>query len=176
MEVAQGPPVKIIRPREYDSTPVYEPSITESCLNRFRMQIDPLYFDKQRASFSWKAPGNSLLASNNCFIECSFKITTPPFRRLDYRTQTAPTVQIRDADTGLAGVGGDGGAEHNPAILQAVKLAFASGCGFSQALTNVQLIVNGAALSNSRQNDYVQALDLAWLSKTTMQKRFSRCG
>lgn len=183
MEIGAQPPVKVLRPCEYDSFPVYEPAISESCLNRFKMVIDPLYMDRQRASWSFKAPGNSLLASHNAFIEASFKITTHVpageggnrGRRVDYRTQTGPTVQMGNR-LAVEASGAVGAVENTVTCQQMAKLAFASGCGFSQALTNVQLVVNGASLSNSRQNDYVQALDLAWLSKDTMQKRFSRCG
>ena len=175
MELSREARAKIVRPREYDSTPEYEPTVVESCLNRFKMVIDPLFFDSQRASFSWKAPGNALVCSNNAFIEASFKITT--HGRVDYSTQSGPTLQLAEArGATLEDAHSAGGALATVLVRDIDKLAFASGDGFSQALSSIQLVVNGAVLSNTRQKDYVQALDLAWIHKDVMQKRFSRVG
>lgn len=175
MKLGVEPSVKVLRPREYSSTPTYEPTVVESCLNRLKMVIDPLYFDSQRASFSWKAPGNALLCSNNAFIEASFKITST--ERIDYRTQSGSTVAVSGtAGARIVASGAAGAVENAPAVRQMDKLAFGSGDAFAQAVSSVQLVINGAVLSNTRQNDYVQALDLAWIHRDVFQKRFARCG
>ena len=40
----------------------------------------------------------------------------------------------------------------------------------------MQLIVNGAALSQNRQRDYMRSLQKCWFDKDVFQKRFSQCG
>ena len=106
--------------------------------------------------------------SPNVFLECQFTVTSSTPQ--DLKTMLAPTFQVLDtanqgAVTAIARRVGYGS-----------KICFGSGDAFSRAISNYQLTVNGASLSNARQNLYKQALDRCWFSESTFQRRFSCCG
>ena len=175
MEIAQEASVKVLRPREYDSFPTFEPTLVESCLNRFKLVVDPLYFDAQRASFSWKAPGNGLVCSNNAFIEMSFDVQATG--AIDIKSMSGP-LSREDNDIDIAAaIGADlSGAAETSQARDGMKLCFGAGDAFAGAISSVQLVANGAVLSNTRLNDYANTLDECWVHESVMQKRFSRCG
>ena len=78
--------ISVYRDPRYSSYPRWKPEVVESCLGVFKMKIDALSFDSQRASFSWKAPGLGLLCQNQIFLEAS--VATP-------RRPTRPVRPIR---------------------------------------------------------------------------------
>ena len=56
------------------------------------------------------------------------------------------------------------------------KIVFGGGDAFAGAISNVQLVCNGAALSNSRLRTYSNALDRCWFGEEVFQRRFSCAG
>ena len=165
--------VSVFRPVDLQMGPTSQPEVSESALARYRLKIDPLSFDEQRASFQCRAPGLSVVCSSNAFLEVSFKIKAPA--RWTYQTAVSAlfgnvTIQNIEAP------GAAGAAEANPVAAYNPKIAFGGGDAFAGALSNVQIVVNGAALSNSRQRTYTNALDRIWFSDSVFQRRFSMCG
>ena len=47
----------IERPAEYSVAPQYRPTVVESHLSKYVLEVDALAFDKDRASFSYRSPG-----------------------------------------------------------------------------------------------------------------------
>ena len=161
--------VSVFRPVEYQMGPSAQPEVSESCLNRYRMKIDPQFFDEQRASFQLRAPGLGVVCSNNMFIEASFTIQAPS--RWTFSTASQALVSPINRNN-IEAVGAAGAAEVI-VLGYAPKLAFGGGDAVAGALSNVQLVCNGAALSNSRQRTYTNALDRVWFGKDVFQRRFS---
>ena len=82
--------VQVRKIDEYRIAPSFQPSVTESAVNRYRMVIRPLSFTAERASYSFRSPGTGTLMSPNVFIEADFKITAPG--RWDYASAVGPIV------------------------------------------------------------------------------------
>ena len=164
--------ISVYRPQRYRISPLWRGELVESCVSRYKMRVDPLSFSEQRASFSWRAPGTGTILSPNAFIEASFKIRTPG--HADYKTLLSPILQLGNV-LNVSAVGGPAAVENYTASYQP-KICFGSGDAFAGSITNYQLVVNGASLSNSRQNTYRQVLDRCWFSEDTFQRRFSQCG
>ena len=164
--------ISVYRPQRYRISPLWRGELTESCINRYKMRVDPLSFSNQRASFSWRAPGQAVILNPNAFIEASFLIRTPGHQ--DYKTLLSPILQLGNTRD-VAAVGAAAAVEHYAASYQP-KICFGSGDAFGGSLTNYQLVVNGASLSNARMNTYKQVLDRVWYSEDTFQRRFSQCG
>jgi len=164
--------VSVYRPEHYRIAPLWRAEVTESCINRYKMLVDPLSFDKQRASFSLRAPGVGTICSPNAFIEASFKISYPG--HADYKTMLSPILQlvnIRDVVNQ-----GEVAQTEQYNVGYGVKCCYGSGDAFGRSITNYQLVVNGASISNARGNLYKQVLDRCWYSDDTFQRRFSQCG
>ena len=164
--------VSVFRPVEYQMGPSAQPEVSESCLNRYRMQIDPQFFDEQRASFQLRAPGLGVVCSNNMFIEASFTIRAPARWNFATASQALFAPQPRQD---IEAPGNDAAAEVLT-LAYSPKICFGGGDAMAGALSNVQLVCNGAALSNSRQRTYTNALDRVWFGKDVFQRRFSCCG
>ena len=164
--------ISVYRPQRYRISPLWRGEVTESCINRYKMRVDPLSFSEQRASFSWRAPGQGVILSPNAFIEASFLIRTPGHQ--DYKTMLSPILQLGDIRN-VTAVGQNAQVEHYLASYQP-KVCFGSGDAFGGSISNYQLVINGASLSNSRQNTYKQVLDRVWYSEDTFQRRFSQAG
>ena len=165
--------VVVFRPPEYTMGPSAQPEIAESCLNRYRMKIDALSFDETRASFSVRAPGLGVVASANVFIESSWVIKYPS--RYNMASAMSALVGLFDSKV-IEEVGRPGNVEEDTTIGYAPKIAFGGGDAMVGAASNIQLTVNGATLSNSRQRDYTNALDRVWFSDEVFQRRFSSAG
>jgi hypothetical protein len=45
-----------------------------------------------------------------------------------------------------------------------------------KAISSLQISVNGAAIAQTRQRDYMRSLQKVWFSKAVFQKRFNQCG
>jgi hypothetical protein len=58
----------------------------------------------------------------------------------------------------------------------ASKICFGSQDAFGGALSNYQLVINGASISNARQNDYKTTLERCLFAPEYFQRNFSQCG
>ena len=164
--------VNVYRPPEYFIGPEAQPEIAESMLNRYRMVVQPLFFDEQRCSFQLRAPGLGVLCSRNMFIEASFKIRCPG--RLNFATSKSAIAGIFD-NTAIENVNA-AGVNETQRMGYGAKICFGGGDAITGAVSNIQLVVNGAAISNSRQRTYSNALDRVWFADDVFQRRFSCAG
>ena len=160
--------VQVERPREYRISPQWKASVSESAVNRYRMKISPLAFSTDRASFSWRAPGTGTIMSPNVMLECQFYVIAPT--QQDLRTMLSPTWQVVDTR--------DITTDGNEARLASYgsKICMGAGDAFGRAITNYQLTVNGASITQSRQNLWKQAIDRTWFGVSVFTRRFSSCG
>ena len=165
--------VSVFRPTEYQMGPSASAEVVESCLNRYRMKIQPLSFDEQRASWQIRAPGLGVVLSNNLFMECSWKIRCPS--RYNYASVMSALVGNFDGKN-IEAIHTTGAIAEVAVVGYASKLVFGSGDAVIGAASNIQLVINGAAISNSRQRTYAMPLDRVWFSDSVFQRRFSRCG
>ena len=62
----------IERPAEYSVAPQYRPTVVESHLSKYVLEVDALAFDKDRASFSYRSPGLGVI--QNSTVELAFTI------------------------------------------------------------------------------------------------------
>ena len=154
MQASQIQDVQVERPREYRISPQRKASVQESCVNRYRMKISPLAFSTDRASFAWRAPGTGTIMSPNVTLECQFYVIAPT--QQDLRTMLSPTWQVVNTrpQTDV----------NNERRLPAYgsKICFGAGDAFGRAISNYQLTVNGASITQSRQNLWKQAIDRCW--------------
>ena len=164
--------VNVKRPSRYTIGPEFVAEVGESEISRFRMRIDALSADEQRMSFSWRSPGLSLICSSNCFLETSWKIRAPA--AMSFASMSGPLVQLIDGSAIPTAAGASVAETHR--LGSAAKIVFSGGDGFGKALTNYQLTVNGASVSNSRMNEYKSTVDRVWFDDEVCQKRFYRCG
>lgn len=168
MQAAQITDVQVERPREYRVSPQWQPSVQESCVNRYRMVVEPLSFSTERASFSWRAPGSGTIMSPNVFLEVQFDVTTQG--QQDLQTMLSPTWQCADTDPQTAD------ANQTRDARYADKVSFGSQDAFGNSITNYMLTINGASLTQSRMNLYKTTLDRTWFGESVFQRRFSCCG
>ena len=120
-QAAQVQDVQVERQREYRVSPQWKANVVESCVNRYRMKIEPLSFSTERASFSWRSPGVGVIMSPNAFLECSFTVSAPT--QQDLKTMLSPTFQLIDsADQSL-----DGNTASIPEAGYGAKICFGSG-------------------------------------------------
>ena len=174
---------RVFRPSEYSVTPTFTQVVAESCTNRYRMKVDALSADAQRMSFSWKAPGLSLLLSPQAFIECQFDVQIAD-NVVGFRAQTGTVLQrkvgVQNNDGAAQQAAGTAfmaaAAGVNTRLDDQALIAFGQGDCFSQALTSYQLVFNGAAMSQVRQNEYKGTLDRCWISQDAFRRRFSQAG
>lgn len=161
-------------PAEYRISPQYKPSLSESHLNKYILEVDPLSFDENRASFAYKSPGLGVVQSPNVAMEFSLLIKSG--RPISMLAQLGPQLQILDASPGASGVYVKAGNAATVQPTSGAKIAFASGDALQGAITSVQIICNGSALNQYRQRDYMRSLKRCWFSNRTFQRRFCRCG
>ena len=64
------------RAAEYSVQPQYRPTVVESHLSKYVLEVDPLAFDKDRASFSYRSPGLGTLQSSKVELAFTIKITS----------------------------------------------------------------------------------------------------
>ena len=70
--------VQVVKADEYRvGVPSFQAELVSSVVNRFKMEILPLSFSKDRWSFAWRSPGQSLILSPNLFIEFNIDVTIP---------------------------------------------------------------------------------------------------
>ena len=164
--------ISVFRPDEYRLSPQWKVEVVSSCLQKYRMVVDPLSFDTTRASFSLRSPGQGVILSPQIYIEARWKIDFPGhclpsqmhgavYQPVEIANSTADDA-VRANETYLMGY--------------APKVCFSSGDGFGKAISNIQITINGASISNSRLNTYKWAVDKCWFSQDVFQSRFSQCG
>ena len=78
------------RPAEYSVAPQYRPTVVESHLSKYVLEVDPLAFDASRASFSYRSPGLGTLQSS--VVELCFDLEL-----FNFAGQMGPNFQVIDA-------------------------------------------------------------------------------
>ena len=174
MQPQQVERVSVFRPPEYNIRPLWKAEVTESMINRYRMKVDALSYSEQRLSFSFRSPGVGVLLSSNVFCEMQFDVSFPG--RSNFKTQMGPVIQ-RLNPTDILASGANAVAQPGAKVLGfAPKLCYSDGDAFGSCMTNYQVVVNGASLSNARINEYKAVLDRCWYADDVFQKRFHGCG
>ena len=167
----------IERPAEYSVAPQYRPQVTESHLSKYVLEVDPLAFDKDRCSFSYRSPGLGVI--QNSTVELIFNVRVTSRMPVTMLGQLAPQICISQIASAQGGQAQGAGFVVNPAGSRAVcssKICFGSGDAMQKCISSMQVIVNGAALAQTRQRDYMRSLQKCWFDKDVFQKRFSQCG
>ena len=164
--------VSVFRPVQYTIGPEATSEVVESALNIYKMQIQPQFFDEQRGSFSIKAPGLGVVLSNNVFLETSWTIKCPSRYNI---ASALSAICSPQNNTNIEAVGGVGQAEVF-ANGMGPKIVLGGGDAMAGAISNVQLVANGASLSNARLRTYTNALDRVFFEDSVFQRRFSMCG
>ena len=167
------------RSAEYSVSPQYRPSVTESHLSKYVLEVDPLAFDKDRASFSYRSPGLGVI--QNSTIELAFDLRLSSRVPITYVGQMGPQIQIlqNNATQELLSQAGNNAFDvraANTAALPSSKLAFGSGDAMQKCISSLQVVVNGAAIAQTRQRDYMRSLQKCWFDKDVFQKRYAQCG
>lgn len=163
----------ITRPAEYSVAPQYRPQVVESHLSKYVLEVDPIAFDTDRASFSYRSPGLGTL--QNATVELAFSIRVTARRAINYVANMGPQIQLVDISN-QTGAGASSADCATMATGSACKLAFGSGDAMQKGISSIQIIVNGAPLAQSRQRDYMRSLQKCWFDKGVFQKRFGQCG
>ena len=174
----------VTRQSELSLLPSYTPGVSESYVDRWRLEVDPLSFSKDRMQYSWRSPGIKTIMSSNVFLEFDVDIKVQG-AQWDY----AGAKQVQFINGKRAAGGGYGGADYpqpqfaNIATQNATsvgvchpQIAFGDGDAVGQALTSYTLTINGSSVSNARQDEYQRTLNRIWYSPKLVQARFGRCG
>lgn len=66
----------IERPAEYSISPQYRPSVVESHLSKYVLEVDPLSFDKDRCSFSYRSPGLGVIQNSTVELVFNVQVTS----------------------------------------------------------------------------------------------------
>ena len=167
----------IERPAEYSVSPQYRPLVTESALSKYVLEVDSLSFDENRCSFSYRSPGLGVI--QNSTVELVFNVRVTSRMPITMVGQLGPQISIVQSGSAAGGLTQAAGFVVNPAGSRAVaatKICFGSGDAMQKAISSLQIIVNGAAISQTRQRDYMRSLQKCWFDRDVFQKRFSQCG
>ena len=164
----------VVRPAEYSVAPQYRATVVESHLSKYVLEVDPLAFDETRCSWAYRSPGLGTLQSST--VEMAFTIRVRSRLAINYIAQLGPQFQIVDAFAATAVGGPDISNPHTCSAGPACKIAFGSGDAMQKAISSMQISVNGAALAQTRQRDYMRSLQKCWFDKDVFQKRFNECG
>ena len=174
----------VTRQSELSLLPTYTPGVSESYVDRWRLIVAPLSFSADRMQFSWRSPGIQTIMSSNVFLEFD----------VDIKVQGAQwdftgSKQGQFTNGVRAGGGGYGGQDYpQPAFgnvatdngtkigVAPPQIGFGDGDAVGQALSSYTLTINGASVSNARQDEYQRTLNRIWYSPKLVQDRFSRCG
>ena len=167
------------RSAEYSVAPQYRPTVVESHLSKYVLEVDPLAFDKDRASFSYRSPGLGVI--QNSTVEIAFDLQIDSTLPITFVGQMGPQIQIlQSSDTqSRSGRAANDGFDVRQASTRATassKIAFGSGDALQKCISSMQIVVNGAALSQVRNRDYMRSLQRCWFDADVFQKRFSQCG
>ena len=174
----------VTRQSELSLLPTYTPGVSESYVDRWRLQVAPLSFSKDRMQFSWRSPGIQTIMSSNLFLEfdVNIKVTGSEW---DYMGSKLGQFQVGHRAAGGVNTAADfpqaeqADLTHNSAEAQGcckAKVAFGDGDAVGQALTSYNLTINSASVSNARMDEYQRTLNRIWYSPKLAQARFGRCG
>ena len=167
----------IERPAEYSVAPTYRPTVVESALSKYVLEVAPLSFDKDRCSFSYRSPGLGVL--QNSTLELVFSVRVTSRMPITMLGQLGPQVNLVQSASAAGAQAQLAGFTVNPAasrVVCATKICFGSGDAMQKAISSLQIIVNGAAIAQTRQRDYMRSLQKCWFDSSVFQKRFSQCG
>ena len=140
----------IERASEYSVAPQYRPTVVESHLSKYVLEVDPLAFDPSRASFSYRSPGLGVIQNSTVELAFSIKVTT--HQPITMVGQMGPQWQLLSReDTAHSGAHLRDQNQNTLALAPAPKLCFGSGDALQKAISSLQIVVNGAAISQVRQ-------------------------
>ena len=150
------------RAAEYSVQPQYRPVVVESHLSKYVLEVDPVAFDESRASFSYRSPGLGVI--QNSTVEIAFTIRVATRSKINLLAMMGPQWQLQELlDTAIAGA-----VAVNPATLRvhpATCIRFGSGDAMQKAISSLQVVVNGSAVSQTRQRDYMRSLQKCWFDR-----------
>ena len=98
----------IERSAEYSVAPTYRPTVVESHLSKYVLEVDPLAFDKDRCSFSYRSPGLGVI--QNATVELVFNVRVTSRMPITYLGQMGPQISIVQSGSAAA-------AQAQPATL-----------------------------------------------------------
>ena len=156
-----------IRPIEYNMSR-YVPGLTESAVNIFKMEFEPVDFSETRASWQFRSPGLNSLMSGQVFVEFDLEIKTLS-KQYDFASAVA-------ANYAVVGNGAVGITSVESLMAATTTLAFGEGNPFKACQQSYQLVVNGASLQQTRMDEWSNSVEKLWYPKAVMQRRFGRCG
>ena len=156
----------IVRPIEYN-VGSYQPGLTESAVNIFKISAKPTDFNENRASWNVRSPGLNTLLSSQIFISFNLELRTTS-KMFDYLSaRSANTSYVRRAANDA----------HNQARAgSTVTIAFGEGNPWAYCLQSYNLVINGASLQQVRMDEWKNTVDKLWLPSPVMARRFGRCG
>ena len=82
----------IERPSEYSVAPQYRPTVVESALGKYTLEVEPLSFDKDRCSFSYRSPGLGVI--QNSTVELIFNVRVTSRMPITFMGQMGPQVNL----------------------------------------------------------------------------------
>jgi hypothetical protein len=147
--------------------------MAESAVQIFKQLTDALHADETRMSFSIKSPGVGVILSPQLILSMDWEIKCPG--SLDYRQAMGPIFQpydTRDLDEDEAKEQSNDGH----VMAYTPKICFSSGDAVFKNLTNYQLVINGASVSNSSQNLYKRSLDQCFIPDSVWKTRYAMAG
>ena len=162
------------RAAEYSVQPQYKPTVVESHLSKYVLEVDPLAFDQDRASFSYRSPGLGTLQSSQ--VELAFTIKIESKQQIGYVSTMGPQLMMVNGQNAAGGAAGYTANIATSDVGPSCKLAFGSGDCLQKSISSLQVIVNGAAIAQSRQRDYMRSLQKCWFDASVFQKRFAMAG
>jgi len=168
--------VLVIRPSELEvGVPGYIPSLAESPLNIFRMEIDASQGDERRMSWSFQAPGSNLILSPFAYITTDWLCDIPA--NFDLGAALGPSQQFLsvsnvDADT----TGTDAAAPAQNLEKGSVMLSFSEMDGFSCAIDSVNYVINGCSVSHSGYDRYLRSYLRCTVPPKVAQYVWAECG
>ena len=169
--------VKVIRRAPYHFGPgPAQPTLVESCSDRFDMEIRPDAVDPQmqRLEFNWRAPAQNLLASSKLYIE--FDVLIQSTRDISQISQASSGISVQP--NGAQG-GGDNfaGVSHtHRAIKPAALLAFGAGDPILAGCESASLVVNGSSLTTPSPTLWSRPFMRANLKSEDAQRIYSQSG
>ena len=156
----------IVRPIEYNIG-AYQPGLTESAVNIFKINAKPTDFNENRASWNVRSPGLNTLLSSQVFISFDLEVRTNT-KMFDYLSaRSANTSYVRRQANN---------APDQARAGSSVTLCFGEGNPFAYCLQQYSVVINGASLQQVRMDEWKNTVDKLWLPSSVMARRFGRCG
>ena len=128
------------------------------------------------ASFSYRSPGLGVF--QNSTVELSFDLRIESALPITYIGQMGPQLQILQSGVTIELLGQDpAGANtgfgvrprQDSAMIPSSKIAFGSGDAMQKCISSTQIVVNGAAIAQTRQRDYMRSLQKCWFDAVSFK-------